>query len=111
MAISSSFWLTDITNWWRQQVDTHPKYSNLSNEPRNIVSIIPHGVEVEASVAFARDIIGWRQSTTTGKMLWEKVEVRQFAWANTGILAGNYTALDTTETENDLELKKDTEEW
>jgi len=40
----------------------------------------------------------------------EKVIVRQFARAHKGILAGDWTALDTAETENNLELKKEVEE-
>jgi len=40
----------------------------------------------------------------------EKVVVRQFARANNGILACNCAVLDTTETENDFELKKEVEE-
>jgi len=65
---------------------------------------------VEASFSLGRDVIGWRQSKTTGETLWEKVVLKQFAQGNNGILAGDYTALDTTETENDLELKKEVEE-
>jgi len=40
-------------------------------------------------------------------MLRKKVIVRQFAWGNIGILVGDYTALDTTQTENNLELKEE----
>jgi len=43
-------------------------------------------------------------------MLLESDEVRQFAWANNGILAGDCVALHNTEIQNDLELKKDAEE-
>jgi len=79
MEISSTFWLPDITNWWRQQEETHSQYAYLSNEARNIFSLIPHGVGVEASFSLGRDVIGWRQSKTTHKTLHEKVVVRQFA--------------------------------
>jgi len=37
------------------------------------------------------------------------VVVRQLAWANKGILAGDDPALDTMNTENDLGMKRDTE--
>ena len=47
--ISRTFWLPDITNWWRQQEDTRSKYANLSNVAPGIFSIIPHGVGLEAS--------------------------------------------------------------
>jgi hypothetical protein len=105
MEISSTFWLTDITDWWRQQKETHSKYADLSNVACDIFSIIPHGVRVEARFSLGRDVIGWRQSKTTGETLREKVVVRQFARANNGILAGDCAVLDTTETENALELK------
>jgi len=88
MEISSTFWISDITDWWRQPEETHSKYTNLSNVARDIFSIIPHGVRVEASFSLGRDGIGWRQSNTTGETLREKVIVRQFARANNGILAG-----------------------
>ena len=77
IAISSTFWLPDITDWWRQQEETHSKYADLSNVARDVFSIITHGVAVEASFSLVRDVIGWRQSKTTGETLREKVIVRQ----------------------------------
>jgi hypothetical protein len=77
---------------------------------RDIISIIPHGVGVEASFSLGRDVIGWRLSTTSGKTLCEKVVVRKFAPANNGILAGTDLELDTMNTENDSEMKKEAEE-
>jgi len=74
--ISSTFWLPDITDWWQQHVEMHSKYSDLSNVARDIFSIIPHGVGVEASLCLARDVIGWRQSKTTGETLHATVVVR-----------------------------------
>jgi len=56
--------------------------------------------------SLGREVIGWRQCETNSEMLREIVVVREVAWANNGILAGDYTALDTVETENDLVLKK-----
>jgi len=110
MGFSSTFWILDITDWWRQEEETHSKYADLSNVARDILSIIPQGVGVEASFSLGRDIIGWRQSETTGETLREKVVVRQFARANNGILAGTDPELDTTNTENDSEMKKEPEE-
>jgi len=107
---SSTFWIPDITDWWRQQEETHSKYADLSNVARNIFSIIPHGVGVEASFSLGRDVIGWRQSKTTGETLREKVVVRQFAWANNRILAGTDPELDNANTENDSEMKKEADE-
>jgi len=49
METSSTFWLPDITDWWRQQEETHSKYTDLSNVARDIFFIIPHGIGVEAS--------------------------------------------------------------
>jgi len=110
MEISSTFWLLDINDWWRQQEETHSKYTNLTNVARNIFSIIPHGVGVDASSSLGRDVIGWRQSKTTGETLRKKVIVRQFARANNGILAGTDPELDPTNTENDSEMKQEAEE-
>jgi len=74
---------------------------------RDIFSIIPHGVGVEASFTLGRDVIGWRHSKTTGETLREKVVVRQFARANNGILAGTDPELHATNTENHPEMKKE----
>ena len=55
-------------------------------------------------------MISWRQSESTGETLREEVVVRQFARANDTILEGNYTAFNTAETKNNLELNKEAEE-
>jgi hypothetical protein len=102
MEFSSTIWIPDITDCWRQQAETHSTYADLSNVARDIFSIIPHGVRVEASVSLGRDVIGWRQSKTTGETLREKVVVRPFARANNGILAGTDPELNNVNTENDL---------
>jgi hypothetical protein len=73
-------------------------------------SIIPHGVGVEANFSLCRDGIGWKQSKMTWETFREKVVVRQIAPANNLILAGTDPALDTTNTDIDLEMKKDAEE-
>jgi len=110
MEIGSTFRLPDITDWWHQPEETHSKYTDLSNVARDIFPIIPHGVGVEVSFSLGRDGIGWRQSITTGETLREKVFVRQFARAHNGILAGTDPELDTTNTANDSEMKKEAEE-
>jgi len=110
MEISSTFWIPDITDWWCQQEEAHSKYANLSNVTRDLFSIIPHGVGVEACFSLGQDVICWRQSKTTGETLRKKVVVRQCARANTGILAGTDPELDTTNTENDSEMKKEADE-
>jgi len=108
--ISRTFWLPDITDWWQQQDETHSNYTDLSNAAQDIFSIITHGVGVEASFSLGKVVIGWRQSKTTGETLRKKVVVRQFAQANNGILAGAVPLLDTTNTDNDLEMKKEADE-
>ena len=108
--IGSKFWIPDITDWRQQQQETHSQYADLLNVACDIFSIIPHGVGVESRLSIGRDVIGWRQSKTTGVTLHEKVVVRQFARAIEGILAGEETESDTTNTENDSEMKNEAEE-
>jgi len=110
MDISSTFWLPGIPDWSRQQEEMHSKYAELSNVACDIFSIIPHGFRVEASVSLGWDVIGWRQSKTTGRTLHEKVVAREFARANHGMLAGSEPLLHTMNTESDLEMKKEEEE-
>jgi hypothetical protein len=76
----------------------------------DIFSTIPHGVGVEASFSLGRDVIGWRQSKTTGKTLRENVVVRKFARANNGLLAGDDPILDPSSNDNDMEMKREAEE-
>ena len=109
--ISSTLWLPERTDWWCQHNGTHSKYAVLSNAARNILCIIPHGVGVESNFCLGQDVIGWRQSKTTGETFRENGIVRQFAPANNGIKVGNGPALNTTNTEYDLEMKKEVEEW
>jgi len=71
MQISSTFWIPDITDWWREQEETHSKYAGLFNVPRDIFSIIARGVDVQASFSLGRDDISWRESKTTGETLSE----------------------------------------
>jgi len=52
MEIGRTFWLPDITDWWWQQEETQLMYADLSNVARDIVSIIPHCVGVDASFSF-----------------------------------------------------------
>jgi len=110
MEISCTFWLPDITNWWCHQEETHSKYTDLSDVARATFFIIPQGVGVEASIFLGRDVIGWRQSNTTGETLRETVIVRQFAGDNDGILTGTDPELNTMNTENDKEMKRDAKE-
>jgi len=110
MEISSTFWILDITDWWRQQEETHSKYADLSNVAGDIFCIIPHSVGMEASFSLGRDVIGWRQSKTTGETLRKNVVVRLCARANNGILPGTDRDLDTPYTENESEMKNEAED-
>jgi hypothetical protein len=65
---------------------------------------------VEASFSLGRDVIGWRQLKTAGQTLRKNVIVRQFARPINGILASTDTELDTTNTENNSEMKKQVQE-
>jgi hypothetical protein len=65
---------------------------------------------VKSCFSLGRDVIGWRQSKTTGDSLGEKVIVTQFAQANNGILSGDDPESDMTNTQNDSEMKKEAEE-
>ena len=110
MEISSTFWWLDMTNWWCQQEETHSKFADLSNVARDIVSIIPDGVGVEASFSLGRDVIRWRQPRTAGGTIRKNVIVREFARASNKILAGADPELYATNTENDSETKKEAED-
>jgi len=110
MEISSTLSLPDITNWWWQKEEMHAQYADLSNVAHNIFSIIPHGVGVEASCSLGRDVIGWRQSKTTGETLREMVAVREFARTNTGLQPGDDPVLDSTSTDTNMEMKRETEQ-
>jgi hypothetical protein len=102
MEISSTCWLPDITDWWWQQEETHSQYADLSNVARDIFSIIYQGVGVEASFSLGQDVIRWRQSRTTGETVCEKLVVRQFPRANTGLLAGDDPVLVPDSTDNNI---------
>jgi len=110
MAISSTFWIPDISDRWRQPEETYSKYADLSNVVHDILSIIPYGVRVEASFSLGRDVIGSKQSKPTGETLREIVFVRLFTRANKGILAGYHRVTNTMNTENDSEMKAEVDE-
>jgi len=74
------------------------------------LSIISHGVGVEASFPHLQDVIRWRQSKTTGVTHDKQFVVRHCARANNGIVAGNTQESDTTNTGNNLLIKIEAEE-
>ena len=110
MEYSSTWWLPDISDRWRQQEETHSTYAEPSDVARDKICILTHGLGVEASFYFARDVRGQRKSKTTRKTLRKKVVVRQFVQGNNRILAGTDPQLENANTENDSEIEKDAEE-
>jgi len=108
--ICSTFWIPEITNGWCHQEKSHWKYADLSKVARGVFCIKLHRVRLESSFSLERDVIGWRQWKPTGKTLRENVVVWQFARAINAVLPGDDPALDTTNTENDLEMKSEAEE-
>jgi hypothetical protein len=103
---SSTFWRADITDWWHQQEETHSTYADLSNVLHDIISVIPCGVRVVASISPGRDVIGWRQSKPTGESIAEEELLRQFARPNPGIIPGARPDLVTKNTEYNSEMKE-----
>jgi hypothetical protein len=72
IVLINTVWISDITDWWHQQEETHSRNTNLSNVSRNIFSIIPHGVALGASISCGRNVIIWSHwSKTTGETLHE----------------------------------------
>jgi 2-succinyl-5-enolpyruvyl-6-hydroxy-3-cyclohexene-1-carboxylate synthase len=102
--------MPDITDWWRNQETLNTKYTDLANVARDIFFIMPHRVGVKASISRGWDVIGWRQSKTTGQILCEKVVVHQFARSNAGPLAGNIPITHPLDPDNDAEMKKEAEQ-
>jgi len=111
MEIRSTFCLRDITDSWHQQKETPSRYAEFSNVACELFSIIPDGVGVKASFSLGGDFIAWWTSKTTGKTLCEKFGVRKVAPVNYGILAAADPLMDTTNTEDNSEMKKESEEW
>jgi len=110
MEISRPSSILDISEWWHKPEETRSEYADISNVARNLFSIIPQVDGVESSFSLGLDVIGWRQSKTTGETVCKKVVLRHLVRANHGILAGDDPALDLTHKENDSEMKKEAEE-
>jgi hypothetical protein len=109
LASTDAFWYPDVLLWWKEQLDLHTEYAILAQVARDVFSVMPHGVGVEASFSLGRDVIGWRQGKTSGTTLRDKVVVRQYARASSGVLAGSSTAPDIPE-EIDTALKQEKED-
>jgi hypothetical protein len=62
---------------------------------------------VEAGYSLRRDVIGWRQLKTIGKIIRKKVVCRQFARANNGLRAGDHPILDPISPDTEIEKKRE----
>jgi len=69
MEVGRACWIPDITPWWHQGEETHYKCTDHSNVARDISSILPHGIGVEASFSVLPDVIVCGQSKSTGETL------------------------------------------
>ena len=67
--LTAAFWKPDVTAYWREQEDSCTQYAPLARMARDVFSVIPHGLGVEASFSLGRDVLGWRQCRTSGDML------------------------------------------
>jgi hypothetical protein len=65
---------------------------------------------VEDSFSPQRDVIGWRQSQTTGETFGEKVVLRQCARANNRLLAGDNPDIDPAIADNHMEMNREAEQ-
>lgn len=72
MKISSTFWIQDLTDWWRQQEPMYTMYLDFYNVACDIFSIIPQGVGVEATISIGQGVTSWGLSKTTCKNLHKK---------------------------------------
>jgi len=65
---------------------------------------------MDASLSPGRDVTGWTQSETRCKTRCENVVLRHSAQPNNGSLAANDQVLDTTSTDDDMEIKREEEQ-
>jgi hypothetical protein len=70
--ISSSFLILIIIACQDQLQEMHSKYPDLSNVARNIDSVIPDCDFMKVSISLLQDVIGLRQSKTTGNSVRKK---------------------------------------
>jgi hypothetical protein len=104
--VRSTCWISDLHDWWCQKEETFSNYADLSKVAGDISSIISHCVRVESRFSFGRDVIGWRESKTTGGTLHKNFIIGQFAKANTESLADVNPLSDTRNTKTTRKSKK-----
>jgi hypothetical protein len=73
----------------------------------NIFSTIPQGIGGDASFSLRLDVIGWKQTNPKCKQLRETLVLRQFSRANHGLLAGDDTGFNKTNTDNNSAMKSE----
>jgi hypothetical protein len=106
--ITASFWYPDVAGWWMKQERRMGDYQDLARMARDIFSVMPHGVGVEASFSLGRDVMSWRQSRTKGETLQQKVVVRQWARSNDGFLPDEIrTSVDGESLDDERGKKED----
>jgi hypothetical protein len=110
MEIGRTLWIPDITGWWHQPEEEHSMKPNLANVAQDRFSMILHGVGVEASLSLRGDATSWRQLKTAGESFHQHVVIRHFAQNSDRVLVYTDPELDTMNTENVLEMKKEAEE-
>lgn len=105
--ITASFWYPDVAGWWLKQETTMGEFRDLAKMARDIFSVMPHGVGVEASFSLGRDVISWRQSRTNGITLQHKVVVRQWARSNNGLLPEEVSRSMKTDINTDEQQRRE----
>ena len=106
--VTASFWYPDVAGWWMKQERRMGDYRDLARMARDIFSVMPHGVGVEASFSLGRDVISWRQSRTKAATLQQKVVVRQWARSNDGFLPDEVKkSLEGDNDEDERQKKED----
>jgi len=110
MAISTTFWLPNLTNWWLQQDETQSKKADHFNVPWDVCAIIPHGVGVQASCSLGRHVIAYCGLNPTGETLCGNVIIRKFDRANNRIFEGDNPVSYTTNKANNSEMKNEAED-
>jgi len=110
MEIVSTFWIPEITDWWRQQ-RKRTQSSPISQLWHEIFSLSYHMVSEWRPIFPLWEMwLGGGSQRPYGETLREQVFVIHFARANDGIFAGNDPALDKMHTDNISKMKREAEE-
>jgi len=85
-------------------------HADLSNLASDILSIIPHGVVLEASVSLGPDIMSWRHTKSNGAIFRDTVIATKLDSAIETRFAGDSTVCEAGQPQNDFEFKREGEE-